>query len=78
VPSKKLAELVLERHDAMMLFWVRQVRLYLIDVRIADGKGAVTILPLKIWQPQFIVDPTGRVCFDQSDGIGDRDSSSER
>jgi hypothetical protein len=47
VPSQEFAELFLIRHGAVMLFLDSQVCLYLIDVGITYGEGAITILPLK-------------------------------
>jgi hypothetical protein len=78
VPPQELAELILKRHGAMVSFLVRQIRFNLIDVGIADGEGAVTVLPLKFRKPQFAVSPGRRIGFYESDGVGNCQCASER
>lgn len=70
VSSQELAEFVLKGNRAVMLLLIGQVRLYLSDVRLADSECAVSVLPLKFSKPQFVVNPSGRICFDESYRVG--------
>jgi hypothetical protein len=48
VAPQEFEELFLIGLPPMMLFLIRQVGLHRIDVRIANGKRAIPVLPVKI------------------------------
>ena len=73
LPTKR-AELILERHLAMMLFLRRDIRADLLDIRLAYGERAVSTLPVEVAErrPLFLHPLRGTLlCLLHKPGDGD-------
>ena len=42
-------------------------------LRLPDGEGSVSLLPGKLFQPECLMDPSGRIGLDLLDGLGWRE-----